>query len=263
MFSRRLYLGVIALIIGAVLAADRCFANDAFQTTTELGVTVTANDILDAMEESSSFWPAVRRYIVSSDFKAADQVSRIAADRCIGQVQDQLYNRLMGGDDAAAMDVIHYITWSIRRNHFLRELRDTVGDAEAVGRLRSIWCENFSSALGRGTIADLQPLAAQMEPRLKLLGLPNERQTQVLSLWRSLGTCMLQLEETQTGKLLRETDRTLAGRPEADLVRRIVTAADWACAMKTHSGPAVRADFISAWDLFNRPAGLASSPVGR
>ncbi|MEK6233905.1 MAG: hypothetical protein N2C14_04260, partial [Planctomycetales bacterium] len=64
------------------------------KTTSEFGVTVTAEDLIGNMYELQQFWPAVRAYLVSKDFKAADLPTRRRAASLLAQVDSSLTKRL-------------------------------------------------------------------------------------------------------------------------------------------------------------------------
>jgi hypothetical protein len=259
------FTGALCLAVGIAAGAGGAAAgaNEALEATTELGVTVTTDDILDSLEEASCFWPAVRRYVLSPQFSAADEAARIEAEAYIRQVQDRLHERLMGEDEAAGLDLLTYVRWNIRRQHFFRELRAVVKNEDQVLRLRSAWYRNFNRAADDGATIDLAALVAQIEPVVKLAALAPEDHAKVMSLWSNVGACMIRMEETQTGKLIREAELALSGLPHEQLVRRIVSAADWAGIIKTRQGPAACEDFIAAWDALNRPMPVESAAVGR
>lgn len=266
MFARFRWLIAATVASAALVWGPNCrggdiSAADPYASTTELGVTVTGDEIIDSFEETMSLWPAIRKYVISADFAVADETTRMAADAYIGQVQRELQNRLMGENDAAALDLIRYATWSIRRAHFFRQLRDTIDRPEAMVKLRDTWYRNFLEAVAAGGPVKLTALEAAIEPHLRGLALSPQRHAEALRLWSAIGHCMLAMESTQTGRLVREADRALEGRPEASLTRQIVAAAEWASIMKSHPGKAVRDDFITAWDALNPPSELAAAAV--
>lgn len=251
-----------ASLAGSILvSASR--AEDAFESTTEFGITVTANDIFDHLDEATVFWPAVRKYVKSPEFKAGDAQLRLQADAQIGDIQSQLHDRLMGDDEAAAADLIRYVVWNVRRMALFRQLRDTVGQPDGIGNIGAVWYHNYSLMLDKGDPVQAESLAAAMVPATTGLALSPDRQAVVRNLWLSISACLVEMEATKTGQFLRGAERSLANRPEADLTRRIAAAADWACIVKTRHGPAVREDFIAAWDALNRPATTESASTAQ
>lgn len=223
------------------------------QDSTELGVTVTPNQIFDSFEESLTFWPAVRRCVLSGELNGADQAICVEADAYIGQVQDQLHDRLMGADQDKALDVINYVTWNLRRTHFFRQLRNTVANDEATCRLRRAFYRQVGRQMQGGRTVDSDLLVTALEPELKALALGLDTEVRARELLRSIGACQIAIERTETGQLLRQAEEALDGQPCANVVRRIVSAVDWAGVIKDHGSLARREHFVVAWEQLNKP----------
>lgn len=241
-----------ALSLGLLGGSARALDQEPIQPSTELGVTVTPDDIFNSLEETLSFWPAVRRHITSGELKGTETAHCLEADACIGVVQDQLHDRLMGADQQEAMDVIHYLTWNIRRTHFFRELRQTVGDKHAV-RLRAAVYAPIWEAEDTAT-PDRAVLTSAAEPALKELGLAIDKEARARELLESIATCLVAMEATEAGRLIRSAEFALTGQPCAETARRIVSAADWASVIKETDTPTRREHFIAAWEELHGPA---------
>jgi hypothetical protein len=238
-----------AIVLTAIplVTTGRAADFEPIQATTELGVTITPSDIFDSFEESLTFWPAVRRHVNSGQLEGADPALCVEAEAFIGQVQDQLHDRLMGSDQSQALDVIQYVTWNLRRAHFYRELRTTVGSGNAAPQLRRAIYQQFALDAREGRTFDVDRLKFALEPELKALALPIDREVHARELLGSIAICTNAMEQTETGHILRVAETSLEGRPCADLVRRIVSAADWALIIKETGTPPRREHFIAAW----------------
>jgi hypothetical protein len=263
MFARLAGAGVIVAAILQLVFGTPSRAQDAFETTTELGVTVTAEDILDTFDQWAAFWPVVCKYIDSPQFTAADEAVRRDAGAYLRQVRDELYGRLMGDDQAAGADLIRYVQWNVRRAHFLRELKGTASNREAAAQLRGLWYGSFSLAALSSRTIDPKVLPGEIESQFKPLGPAGQRHQQQTDLYASIATCLARMQATQTGQVLLALSQSLQGQRHADLVRKIVAAADWACVMNPRQGPPRRDDFVAAWEALNGAGIAASAAVGR
>ncbi len=237
---------------GAVVLVGRPVrAQDPIQPNTELGITVTPDAIFDSFEDSMTFWPAVRRHLLSPKFQVADLSERSEAEAYIRTVQRALHDRLMGADQVKAMDTVDFVRWNLRRVKFFRELHRTVANSDAMPELRKSWYRMFRAEMAAGRTPDPDALLAGMDLELKALALPAEREAQVKVLWKSIGVSMIAMEATETGRVLRDAEAALDGQASKELVRRVVSAADWASIIA--SGSPTCNDFTAAWEELNRP----------
>lgn len=244
-----------------LLAARPAYAasDEPFVSSTELGVTITANDVFDGIEESMTFWPAVRKHLASPEFGVADLAQRKEVVAYIRDVQGKLHDRLMGGDNAQGMDVLNFACWNLRRIHFMREMRGAINADDALPRLRVEFHNHYARLLREQGVVAPEQLTAAIEPQLKLLALPVDRHAQAMELWHKVALCLIAMEATGVGGVMREADHALDGSPAAELTRRVVAAADLASIMKPQSGPATKADFLAAWDRLAPPSLIASA----
>lgn len=236
---------------------------DCFKTTTELGVTITPDDLFDALDESCAFWPAVRKHLKGNDFKVADADVRATAERNIAVMQDRLHRRLMEGDDAAGSDVLQFAIWSLRKTRLYQELRATLGDPQLVQQLREAWSANCRNQLTEGAAPSAEELVAPMLSEIKTRGVPADRAAKTADLLGKIAVCTLRVRATDTSRMIREYDQSLGDTPAAMLTRDVVFAADWAGVIKPQGARLKKEHFLRAWEeLHSPPLEVTASAVG-
>ena len=235
----------LALLLGAAPRAHS--AEPAVDwTTTELDVTVTHEQILDAIDRCADFWPQVCRHIEKDGDALADDPARAAAVAVIRQTQFDLHKQFFSSDELA-QDAINYTSWGLRRASLFRRVGELLNDREALLRLRATW---------QNAVTDVRirpdDLAAEVARRTSEtasdLRLDTAKTQQVVEAGRDIAQCMMAMEATETAKLLRQAER-LTNNPQArDLLRDIIDAADWAMLIDVGEGRFGVAQFRAAWN---------------
>lgn len=237
--------------------------SDPIQKTTELGITVEPSHIFDAFEESVDFWPAIRRYMVSDRCEMADREQRVAAAAFVKRVQDDLHGRLFGADEAAAKDVVDYVTWGLRRAKFYRELRSLVGQPRALVALRGEFEGMARDARRNDVVLNVSTTVARMDSAMQPLSLEPEQHARAVELWRNLSECTVKLNATEAMMVIQRADDEAGKIPSGELVRKVAAAADWALIVKTGKRT-TREDFIAAWhELHDQPVAAVASAMGQ
>src|SRR5687767_13753861 len=136
---------------------------EAARTTTELGLTVTADQVLDSMLELDGFWPPVRNYISGEQFKVSDRETRRAAVGRLKQLDEQMSERLLSEDTAVGQDLFDYIAARLRKYEFLRLLAATVADDSTMIALKIEWDRALEDAYTLPESARAERLAANVQ----------------------------------------------------------------------------------------------------
>ncbi|MCA9101484.1 MAG: hypothetical protein R3C10_20495 [Pirellulales bacterium] len=251
-----------ALLAAAVLVASfaaTTASGQGLETTEDLGLRVTQDDIITAIQEQSEFWPPVRDYVNSRQFdRVADAPTRAEAVVFLKRVHDELHDRLMGEDERRALDLVTYLGHRLRTFTIYRQLRDTVGDEAALVALVEHWDTNQRSLIALPAaerLAGSQRIVAEMRQEMIDQGLSNAVVDKAMPLWSLQGECLTLLLTTDAGKQMVKFDGEVREqRPAvARLVRRVASSAEWASIMQTDtSDPIDRDDFIKAWETLER-----------
>ena len=237
-------------------------SSDPIQGSTEFGIKIEPSQIFDAFEESIDFWPSVRKYVVSENFDVADQENRKSAAAFVKRVQDELHGRLFGADEAAAKDVVDYVTWGLRRDQCYRELRAALSPS-AIVRLRGEFEGMSKAARLSGQPLDVNYTVAQLDSSMRPLNLESEKHARTLEMWRRLSECTVKLNATDAAMVIHRADNEAGTGPSGELIRKIAAAADWALILKTGK-KTTRQDFIAAWhELHDQPVAEVASAMGQ
>lgn len=237
-------------------------SSDPIQRSTEFGITIEPSQIFDAFEESIDFWPSVRKYVVSEGFDVAERENRVTAAAFVKRVQDELHGRLFGADEAAAKDVVEYVTWGLRRAQCYRELRAEL-PPESLVRLRGQFEGLSKEARLSGKPLDVDYAVTQLDSAMQTLNLPVEQQARTLEMWRRLSECSSKLNATEAAMVIHRADHEAGTGASGDLIRKIAAAADWALILKTGK-KTTRQDFIAAWhELHDQPVAEVASAMGQ
>ena len=95
----------VCLLLAAMLViASRSYADeDELQPTTEFGITIVADQIYDAIQETQDFWSPVRHQIVNAPYIGADDATRkpLLASRqpVLGEGRSRVWLVEAGDDD--------------------------------------------------------------------------------------------------------------------------------------------------------------------
>jgi hypothetical protein len=248
---RRLFLHLawLPLIVGAVaLAAD----DDALRTTTEFGITVTPEDLTDAIEETQQFWEPIRLLVGSKDFEAGDLETRKQAMDLFTQVQEGIYKQLFEGDEAAAQDLVDYLGLRIRKFIIYRDLRKAMSEDLALAQLVERWerAHRDINALPKEEWSKRRQAVLELiGEEMKSLGLSEAQRVATQPIWETLNQCIVRMNDTQTGGMMIgfEHKARQMDRPVGELLRNVINAGDWAMIKKTGKEPLGVEDFKSSW----------------
>lgn len=223
-----------------------------FEATTECGVTVTPQEIVDCLFESQAFWPGVRKHIVSKNFPVGDLSDRQQAVEILAEVDNHVTRCVTSSDEAKVQDVLDFFSARLRKFAIYREIRTLVANDAQFCRLKDVWEDgryllNLDSV--EGHVEAKSKLLDQM--KIEMSGLPEEKVKKAIDAWKRLGDTMDRSNNTDVGKMLVKYEaQMINGDAEMrDLMRNIVRAADWAHITRTSPKSAVKtADFVTAWD---------------
>ena len=246
-------------------------AQDDRQPTTEWGITITPDQLDDAIQETQDFWGPVKKHIASGDFAAATPETRQQAVAFLKRVHDELYQRLFERDEATAQDLLDYVGLRLRKFVLYRQLRETMGDDAAFVGLWERW-ERAQRDIHSLPEADRAPRVkatlALLPDDMSAAGMSAEKIDQAMKIWEFQAQCMSRMAKNEAGKTMLAFDReTKKAEPQlGELVRAISAASDWTLITKNGKKSVTKADFIKAWEelaQLKSRGRTASKPVTR
>lgn len=243
---------VLSLASAALMLAPVCASNadEAIQTTTEFGITVAPDEIYDAIQETGDFWPAVRSYLTCEECTLEDPEICQQAANVIKDVNRHLYNRLFGGDDQSAYDLIDYVAARLRANLVRRRLREIMQDDAAFVQSKVHWeqAHRLRRRLpGIGT-GNAEKVVTKMHGVMQSLGISAEKIDEAMIQWECLAQVEARRDSTEAGRQMLEFEREIIKGDQqlAELMRSIMTASDWAQITKPENHLVKRRDFVEA-----------------
>jgi hypothetical protein len=217
-------------------------------TTTELGITVTQAEILDAFEGCSEFWPAVCRHIEKRAVDMGTEASRSSAVDIIRKTQLELHKQFFETDETSAKDVICYTAWGLRRAAIYRQVADLVDDRRTLLRVRKAWQDVCDEALDQPLNVLEEQMLRGTDDAVAGLALEPAKAEQVRQCARQHAACVAQMSATNTAEILRRAERQTNNEQTRNLLRDIVEAADWACIAHADKGSIGVTQFKAAWE---------------
>ena len=248
-FSKSLFACVCVGALAMACSATQTRAAEANEwTTTELGITVTQTDILDAFENCSSFWPAVCRHVEKQGDDMASPSARTAAVAIIRQTQLELHTHFFEGDEQAAKDVIRYTAWGLRRAAIYRQAAELVDDRPTLLRLREAW-QNVCDESGDQPLNVLEEqLLRGTDEALANAAIEAVNAARIQQSARQLAACVAEMQATNTAEILRRAEHQTKNEQARNLLRAIVAAADWASIAHAGKGSVGVTQFKAAWE---------------
>lgn len=231
-------------------------------TTTELGITVTQAEILDAFEGCSEFWPAVCRHVEKRADDMGSESSRSAAVAIIRQTRLELHKQFFETDETSAKDVIRYTAWGLRRAAIYRQVADLVDDRPTLLRVRKAWQDVCDESLDQPLNVLEDQMLRGTEDVLANVPLEPAKAEQLHQCARQLAACVSQMSATNTAEILRRADRQTSNEQTRNLLHDIVEAADWACIAHADKGSIGLTQFKAAWEelaQYREPAQATAS----
>lgn len=221
--------------------------------TTLFGVTITQDQIAQAIEETQEFWPGVKKHIVSDQFPVADLATRQKTVDFLKTVHDDLHDRLFEADEATATDLVDYLTLRLCKFELYRKLRPVIGDDAVFVRLIDRWeraHRDVNALPAAERAARHAAVLAMMPDEMAASGLTAEQSAKAMELWRLQSECMARMTATDVGQKMLEFEREAkkADRALSELIRNVAFAADWALIVKDDAGAYGCPQFIAAWD---------------
>lgn len=249
---------IAAVVLCAVLTAN--FASgQGLETTDDLGIRITQNDIIQAIQEQSEFWPPVRGHVASEKFDhVADAKTRAEAVAFLKGVHDELHERLMGESEETAMDLIAYLGHRLRVFALYRQVRDTVENEAALVALVDHWDVSQRATLAlpaEKRLAHSQEIVAEMRGQMTDLGLSADVIERAMPIWQTQSECLTLLLATDTGRQMVKFDGKIRQQRPAvlRLIRRVAASAEWAAIAQTDTSDLIgRTEFLKAWETLER-----------
>lgn len=248
--KNRLVLFVAILAFGSAgpLAADE----EILATTTEFGITITPTQIYDAIQQSQDFWTPVRHHIASERFAEGEPAVRRQAADFIAKVNNRLADRLFSDDEAAAVDLIDYITTRLRLIAVYRQLRSTIGNDELVLSVKCHWDQELRDLCALAPdrqAARILDSNVEMNRLFAQAGLSEDKVARCVELWQTAAQVTLRLNQTAAGQMMVEFQREVEALdpPLATLIYDVVVTADWAEITRPDGTMLNRAHFERAW----------------
>lgn len=257
-----------ALSLCALLVNARGLAaQDAIQTTHEFGVTVTADEIIDTIAEMESYWPSVRRYIASDQFKVTDLATRRAAVERLKELDDRLSARLFNDVNSLGLDMFDYLAARNRKTAIWRQLRAVVADDQRMLRLKARWDEAVkeTTALPQDQRPPrMQVTVNAMRQWMHDAGIVDETIQRAMPVWDILAQSIARVDATGAGQevLNFEEEVAAAAVKSSALTFNIIDATEWALISRPDDAVVTRKDFIAAWAALTasqRPATQAAA----
>lgn len=246
------FIGLAAGVLFVGQAAGVARAQDPIETTTELGITITPDDVFAAVTDQSDFWPAVRRHLESEEFTDGTPQDRRHAAQFIKRVNDHLFQRLFNEDDSIALDLLHYTAARLREYAIFRRLREIIDDDPAMQALKHGWdtSQRRIQRSGPEQAAQLErDLIEEMAARMQARELPPATIQTALPEWQRLDEAHDLTHATAAGQaMIRfELEGSDPSGPYAALMPRVAAAADWAILVQQPGEPLSKEAFRSAW----------------
>ncbi|HEX3658324.1 MAG TPA: hypothetical protein VHV55_21220 [Pirellulales bacterium] len=237
-------------------------------TTTEFGITITPDNITDAIQETQDFWTPVLRYIASDDFAVADANMRKQVVGFFNRLHEALFKQLFEGDDANARDLLDYLCLRMRKMELYRQLRSTLKNDKALVAMMDRWERSYREI--HLLAADQRPdrvkaMLALVPEQMQSLGISAEVSEKALKIWALQSECMTRMYKTDAGAIIGkfEKEARQMDRPVGELLRKIASSADWAMITKPEGKSASRPEFEKAWKALAelREQQLAATPA--
>ena len=249
---------VLPLASAVLLFVGVCASKgeEAIQTTTEFGITITPEAIYDAIQETGDFWPAVRSYLTDEECSLDEPAVCRQAAAVIKRVNRYLYDRLFGGDDESAYDLIDYVAARLRANLVYRRMRDTLQDDAALVRTKAHWeqTHRLRRQLPGDRAKDVEDVVTKMRDVMQSLGIDSDRVDEALLQWECLAQIENRRDSTGTGRQMLEFEKEIIEGDQnlAELMGSILAASDWAQITKSEKHLVKRRDFIEACQALAR-----------
>ena len=257
---------LVVVLLGA-LTVPAWAQDDELKPTTEFGITIEPDQIYDAIQETQDFWSPVRHQIVNAPYIGSDLATRQQTADFFKKVNDQLHDRMFGGDEAQALDLIDYLSTRLRVFNCYRELRAIVKDDVAFVELKTSWDKglreaNTLSVAARATA--VEALVKQLEAEMSSAALVESQIAKAVPVWKTVGAASARLNATGAGQMMLGFERDAKAKDVrvGELIRAVADTADWALISKAEQKLLKGSDFALAWQALEKVEGpkTASKP---
>ena len=258
-------------LLGLGLALSLCSAVTAqdLPTTTDHGITITPDDLTNAIQQTQDFWGPVRKLLHSEECTIAELAKRKEAAAFLKQVHDNLHTRLFEMGDEVAMDLIDYLGKRLRMYEVYRKLRATIGDDAVTYVLVDRWGYDFRvlHLLPKNEQpAKIAELLVRMNEEMKAAGVAEAKLADAAKLWTVQADVIEKMAATGAGQMMLDYERKgfALEKSVGDLLADISLSADWAQIINAPSATIGREDFVKAWSSLTESRDLrptASQPV--
>ena len=260
-------IALVALILTA-LTVPAWSQDDELKPTTEFGITIQPDQIYDAIQETQDFWSPVRHQIVNAPYIGGDATTRQQTAEFFKHVNNQLHDRMFGGDEAQALDLIDYLSTRLRVFSCYRDLRAIVADDVTFVDLKASWDKGLREANTLGPDARATAIAAlvkQLETEMRSAQLEPAQIEKALPVWKTVGDASARLNATGAGQMMLGFERDAKSKDVrvGELIRSVANTADWALISKSEQKLLKGSDFARAWQELEKIESpkTASKPV--
>ncbi len=249
-------IALVVVLLSALTVSARA-QDDELKPTTEFGITIQPDQIYDAIQETQDFWAPVRHQIVNAPFIGSDAATRQQTAEFYKHVNNQLHDRMFGGDEAQALDLIDYLSTRLRVFSCYRELRSIVADDGAFIELKLTWDKGLREAnthTGAARTAAVDALVKQLETEMRAASLEPAKIDKALPVWKTVGAASSRLNATGAGQMMLGFERDAKSKDMrvAELIRSVADTADWALITKSEQKLLKGSDFAQAWQQLEK-----------
>lgn len=258
-------------VLAVVLCSGSLSAQD-LPTTNDVGITITADDLTTAIQESTDFWGPVRKHLMGPDCVIGVTEHRHAATQYLKKIQDSLHQRLFEMTEVEALDLITYLGHRLRMFEVYRQLRVAINDDALLFKLVADWEEQLRAihthpAEARGPKID--ELLARMTAAMKKASLDEAKIAAADKLWKLQSQVSELMAATGAGKMMIAFEIEADALPEetGDTLLAISQAADWVLIIREPKASVGRVEFLAAFtaldDFRGRDATASNGVLNR
>lgn len=253
------------LLFGTVAGAQ---AQD-LPTTHDHGITITPEQLTDAIQETQDFWGPVRKHLLSEECSIGEAAARQEATAFLKKIHDGLHHRLFEMTEAEAVDLIDYLGHRLRMFEVYRRLRTTIGDDARLASFIETWEHEFRHIHADGVVdraGKIEALLARMNDEMKVGGIDDAKVIEAAKLWKTQSQVVEQMAATGAGRMMIgfENEAKQLPVPVGEALLKISQAADWVLITRQEKVAVGRDEFLKAFttlDDFRGRRATASTPV--
>lgn len=224
-------------------------------TTTEYGITITADDLINALLESQALWPGIKKHLLSDKCTAAAPEIRKQGVDFLNKVDDQITKKVLGAADADVQDALDFLSMRLRKFALYKELRTLLNDDIQLARLKDRWEDNRYKLNGSPEAnwpAESERMLGEIKADMQALGFDQAKLDAALAIFVRMDLVNNRMCTTNLGRMVLSYENEMRGADPKlkHLMRHVVRAADWAMITRAKATTPVRAsDFVKAWEV--------------